>query len=142
MNIANFIFRLLHIHNLPTLIVLTPPCSPHTPSANFAHLFIDYVNSFDDCDNTSTNYTNFFTDCANTSVDSADTCVKSSLDLYIPNPSPLQLLFIDFLVICRSKINIMLTVRSSFYSSSFVFCIYGFCISQFSSSSCVSEFFT
>jgi hypothetical protein len=57
MNIANFIFQLLHICNLLTLFVLTPFCSPYTPSNDYAHLFADYENTFGD-------YMDFFADCA------------------------------------------------------------------------------
>jgi hypothetical protein len=39
MNVVDFISRLLHIINLPSLVVLTPPHLPYTPSANYAHLF-------------------------------------------------------------------------------------------------------
>jgi hypothetical protein len=65
MNVANFIFRLLHILNLPTLLVLIPFHSPYTPSINYAHLFVDYINSSIDCDNT-------FADCAHLSIDYAN----------------------------------------------------------------------
>ncbi len=41
MNAAYFIFRLLHICNLPTLVILTPPYSPCTPT-DYAHLFTNY----------------------------------------------------------------------------------------------------
>jgi hypothetical protein len=52
MNVIHFIFRLLQITNLPLLTVLIPPCLPCTPSTKCAHLFVDYVNSFDDYENT------------------------------------------------------------------------------------------
>jgi hypothetical protein len=54
----------------------------------------------------------------------------------------LQLLFIDLLIIYRSKINIVLTARSSICSSSFIICIYGFYISQSSFSFFILEFST
>jgi hypothetical protein len=111
--------------------------------ADYAHLSIECIDSSPNCDNTSTDCTNFFvdyanksSDCANTPndwvnihVDSVDTLDKSSLDLCISNPSLLQLLFKDLLVIYKLKINIMLTVGSSICFSSSVFCIYGFYIS-------------
>jgi hypothetical protein len=52
----------------------------------------------------------------------------------------LQLLLMNLLVIYRSKINIMLIVGSSIYSSSSILCIYGFFISQASSSSFILKF--
>jgi hypothetical protein len=94
MNTTNFIFQLLHIHNLPTLIVLIPLHSPCTPSIDFTHVFVDYVNSFYDCDNIHANCTNFYANCANKSNDCANTFVdltnthdRSSSNFYIPNPS-------------------------------------------------------
>ncbi len=57
MNIADFIFRLLHICNLPTLVV-TPTHLPCTPFANYTHLLAYYDNTFVDC-------TNFYVECAN-----------------------------------------------------------------------------
>jgi hypothetical protein len=49
---------------------------PYTPSANCAHLFVDYVNSFVDYEKTSadcidffTNYGNNYSDCMNKSDD-------------------------------------------------------------------------
>jgi len=94
MNVANFIFWLLHIRNLPTLFVLIPFHSPYTPSIDYAHLSTD-------CENTSTDYINFFAycahnyeDCANTlddqmnnSIDLINTPDISSLDRCIPNPT-------------------------------------------------------
>jgi hypothetical protein len=150
MNVANFIFRLLYITNLLSLDVLSdPPRSPCTPFVDCAHLSTDYVNSCSDYDNTfvdyinfSINYDNKYDDCVNTLndwvntiIDSADIPNISSLNLYIPNPSFLQLLIIDLLLIYRSKITIVLTVGSSICYSSSVFCI-----SPFSSSSFVSKF--
>ncbi len=90
-----FIFQLLHILNLLTLVVLTSLHSPCT-------LFVDYANKSDDCANT-------LNDWANNFVDSNDTLDILSLDFHIPNPSLLQLLLTDLLIIYRSKINIMLT---------------------------------
>jgi hypothetical protein len=99
MNVANFIFRLLHIRNLLTLFILTPFCSPYTPFTDYAHLSIE-------CENTSGNYIDFspdyahsFNDCANTCDDRANIVADStnmldisSLDLCIPNHALLQLL--------------------------------------------------
>jgi len=152
MNVVDFIFRLFHIVNFPFFVVLIPPSLPCTPSDDYAQSSTKTINSSTDCDHTFVKYTNFstdyankFDDCVNTLddqanivVDSVDTPNKSFSNLCIPNPSLLQLLLIDLLVICRSKINIMLTIRSSIY---FVLCICGFCISQSSNSSFISKLF-
>jgi hypothetical protein len=66
MNITNFLFQLFHICNLPTLVVLTPPRSPCTPSTDYAHLSVD-------CEDTSSDYINFSTDCANNFDDYVNT---------------------------------------------------------------------
>jgi hypothetical protein len=94
MNVANFIFRLFHIHNLPTLSVLTPFCLPCTPFVDYAQLTIECENIFGD-------FIDFFADCANTHDDQANTIIDladtpniSSLDIYIPNLALLQLLLI------------------------------------------------
>jgi hypothetical protein len=50
----------------------------------------------------------------------------------------LWLLLKDLWVICSSKINNMLTLGSSIYFSSSSHCIYGFYVTQFSSSTSVS----
>ncbi len=123
MNATNFIFQLLHMDNLPTLVVLTPPHSPYKLFGDNTHLFVNYVNSSIDCTTFFTNYVKKYYDCANNSTDLANTHDKSSSNLYIPNPSLLLLLFIVLLVICRSKINIVLTIGSSICSSSSVLCI-------------------
>ncbi len=60
MNATNLIFQLFHIPTLLTLVVLTPPYLPCTPSIDRAHLFVDCVNSLFDYDNTSVDYTDFF----------------------------------------------------------------------------------
>jgi hypothetical protein len=65
MNIADFIFQLLHIHNHPTFFVLIPLCSPYTPSINCAHLSTNYENTFGDYINFSTNYAHNSNDYAN-----------------------------------------------------------------------------
>ncbi len=87
-------FQLIHITNILMLIVLTPPCLPYTPFINCANLFANYVNSYIDYGNTSINCTNKFNDCVNTPDDrvnifddSPNTHGRSSLDLWIPNPS-------------------------------------------------------
>jgi hypothetical protein len=54
------------IRNLPTLVVLTPPRLPCTPSIDYTHLFVYY-------DNTSIDYIDFSTDCANKYDDSVNT---------------------------------------------------------------------
>ncbi len=73
MNIANFIFRLFHIPNLLTLAILTPPCLPCTPSYDCAHLFVDYVYSFANYDNKSTNCADFSADYAHKFYDWVNT---------------------------------------------------------------------
>jgi len=50
MNVTYFISWLLHIVNLLSLVILTPPRLPYIPFANCAHLFTSCVNSFADCD--------------------------------------------------------------------------------------------
>jgi hypothetical protein len=50
MNVIDFISWLLHIINLLSLVVLTPPRLPYIPFANCAHLFTSCVNSFAECD--------------------------------------------------------------------------------------------
>jgi len=79
MNIAEFIFQLLHIYNIRTLSILTPFHSPFTPFADYAYLFPNYKN-------TTSDYINSFVDLAN--------IIDISIDLYIPNLALLQLLFI------------------------------------------------
>jgi hypothetical protein len=66
MNIVDFIFRLLHICNLLKLSILTPFCPPYTPFVDFAHLFIDYENTFGDCTIFSIDSAHNFDDYANT----------------------------------------------------------------------------
>jgi hypothetical protein len=65
MNIADFIFRLLHIRNLLTLVVLTPTHLLYTPSANYTHLLAYYDNTFVDCIGFYVDYANKYDDCAN-----------------------------------------------------------------------------
>jgi hypothetical protein len=110
MNTTNFIFQLLHIFNLLTLVVLIPLHSPCTPFVDCAHLSTNCVNSYTNCDNTFVDYINFFIDCANksndcantlddwanTSIDSADTLDNLFLDMCFSNPSLLKLLFTNF----------------------------------------------
>jgi len=141
-NVADFIFWLLHIRNLLTLSLLTPLCLPCTPFVDCAHLSTD-------CDNTYGDYTNFFVDCAhnsddcantlndwvNTAIDSTDTLDISSLHLCIPNCALLQLLFIS-----KSKINTMFTIESMICFLSSTSFISGFYISHPSLSSFVLEF--
>ncbi len=94
MNVANFIFRLLHICNLPTLVVLTPTHLPCTPSINYTHLSTYNDNTFVDCTNFYVDCANKYDDCVNmpndwvkTIVDSIDTHDRSFSESYIPNPS-------------------------------------------------------
>jgi hypothetical protein len=124
MNATNFIFLLLHILNFLTLVILTPLRLPYAPSANYAHLLTNYGNKYNDCTNT-------FSDWLNISTHLANTLDRLFSDLYIPNPSFLQLLLMNLLIIYRLKINIVLTARSSICSSSSIFYIYGFYISTF-----------
>jgi hypothetical protein len=66
MDVIDLIFQLLHIFNLPSLVILTPLRSPYTPSVDYVHFFVDY-------DNTSINYTDFLTNRGNTYVDYSNT---------------------------------------------------------------------
>jgi hypothetical protein len=142
MNVAYFIIQLLHICNLLALYVMTPLCSPCTPSVDYAYLFTNYDNTFGDYIDFSTDCAHNFNDCANTLddrmnvvADSANMPNISSLDFNIPNLTVLQLLFI-----CRSKIKTMFTVESMIYSLSSTFFIYGFYISHLLLSSSMLEF--
>ncbi len=63
MNIVDFIFQLFHIHNLPTLFVLTPVCLPCTPSIDYANLSTNFENTFGDCTDFFTNYAHNSDDC-------------------------------------------------------------------------------
>jgi hypothetical protein len=132
MNVINFIFRFFHIRNLLTLCVPTPFHSPCTPSIDYAHLSTNCENTFGDCIDLSHDYT--LDDLVNTIVNSANMPDISFLDLYIPNPTILQLL-----LFYRSKIQIMFTIGSMIYSLFPTFFICGFCISHLSSSSFVLE---
>jgi hypothetical protein len=66
MNVAKFMFQLLHICNLLTISILTPLHSPCMLSTNYAHLFVDY-------ENTSGYYTDFFINYAHNFNDYANT---------------------------------------------------------------------
>jgi hypothetical protein len=132
MNVANFIFQLLHIHNLPTLYVLTPFCLPCTPFVDYAHLTTKCENTYGDCIDFFVNCANTHDDQTNTIIVLADTPNISSLDIYIPNLAPLQLL-----LIYRSKIKNVFTIGSMIYFLFSSFFICGFCISHLSLSSCV-----
>ncbi len=68
-NATNFIFQLIHIPNLLTLVVQTPLRSPCMPSTDYADLFVDYVNSSIDCGNTFANCIEIYVECANKSND-------------------------------------------------------------------------
>ncbi len=83
-NASNSIFQLVHNPNILMLIVLTPLHLPYMPSNDYAHLFVDYINSSVAYDNTSADYTNKSNDCTNTpddlaniSTDSVNTLDKS-----------------------------------------------------------------
>jgi hypothetical protein len=130
MNVANFIFQLLHICNRPTLNVPTPLHSPCTPSIDYAHLSTNYENTFGNYTNFSIDYAHNFDDCANipddrenTTTDSVDMLNIPFVDFYISKPTLIQLLFF-----CRLKMKTMFTIESviCFLSSSFFIC--GFCI--------------
>ncbi len=92
-NTLDSIFWLVHILNIPTLIVPISPCSSCRPSIDYTQLFADCVNSSANYDSTSTDYTNKSDDCMNTPNDWANTFansntpIKSSLDLCIANSS-------------------------------------------------------
>jgi hypothetical protein len=72
-NASIFIFLLVHIPNLPTLIVLTPPHLPCTPFVDHGHLWTNHVNSIVDYGNTPTNSIDFFIDYANKFNDRVNT---------------------------------------------------------------------
>jgi hypothetical protein len=69
MNVANFISWLLQITNLLLLVVLTPPHSPCTLFADYAHSSVDYVNSSANYDHTYANRVNLSDDYVNTPDD-------------------------------------------------------------------------
>jgi hypothetical protein len=76
MNVVDFIFRLLHICNHPTLSILIPFRSSCTLSINCAHLSIDYENTYGD-------YIDFFVDYAHNSNDCANTFNNEQILLLI-----------------------------------------------------------
>jgi hypothetical protein len=105
MKIADFIFQFLHIHNCPTLSVLTPFRLPYTFFADCSHLFIDCENTCGDYTNFSTNSNHNFDDCASTLDDWTNIIVDlvnisniSSVDFHIPN-----FVLLPLLLFCRSK---------------------------------------
>jgi hypothetical protein len=73
MDVTDFIFRLFHISNLPSLVVLIALRLPCTPFANCAHLSTNYVNSSTDYEKTSVDCTNFSIDCGNKFIDCINT---------------------------------------------------------------------
>jgi len=85
MNVANFIFQLLHIFKLLTLSVLTPLHLPYTPFVDYENTFCDYIDFFADCAHNYDNYANTPNDWVNTVADSTDMPDISSLNLIIPN---------------------------------------------------------
>jgi hypothetical protein len=94
MDVANFIFRLLHIFNLPSLAILTPLHTPYTPSIDYAHLstncvnsYVDYIDFSIDCGNKSDDYVNMPNDWANIIIDSTNNFDILSSNIRIPNPS-------------------------------------------------------
>jgi hypothetical protein len=94
MNVAYFIFWLLHICNLLTLSILTPLHLPYTPSIDCAHLSVNSENTIDDCTEFSANYAHNFDDFANIldewkniDVDLINLFDISFKNLYIPNPT-------------------------------------------------------
>jgi hypothetical protein len=132
MNVTDFIFRLLHIYNLPTLFILTPLHFPCTPFTDCAHLSVNYKNTLGDSTDFSVDYAHNYNDCANirddrTNIvfDSVDTLDISSFNFCIPNLALLQLL-----LIYKSKIKIVFIVKSMIYFLSLTFFMYGFCISH------------
>jgi hypothetical protein len=94
MDVIDLIFQLLHIFNLPSLVILTPPHSPYTPSIDYVHFFVNRVNSYVDCDNTSTNYTDFFTDCGNTYVNYSNT-PKDWVNIIVDSTETLEISSLD-----------------------------------------------
>jgi len=70
MNTLDFIYRLFHIPDLLTLVVLIPPrhhvlANCANSSTNNVNSFVDYYNTFANYIDTSTNYANKSNDCAN-----------------------------------------------------------------------------
>jgi hypothetical protein len=135
MNIIDFIFWILHIHNRLTLSVLIPLRLPYTPSIN-------YENTSNDCTKFLVDHAHNSNDCASTPDDQMNIVANSSnmpdissVDFYIPNLVLLQLLFF-----WRSKIKIVFTIGSIIYYLSSSFFNYGFYSWNPSSSSCVSKF--
>jgi hypothetical protein len=126
MNVTNFIFQLLHIHNLPTLSILTPFCLPYTPSIDCAHLSTEY-------ENTSSHYTNLSPNCAHNSNDCVN-ILNDRTNIIVDSTDMLNL----SLNLC--KIKIVFTNRFVICSLLLTFFICGFYISHLSSSSYVSEF--
>jgi hypothetical protein len=130
MNVIDFIFQLLHIRNLLTLFVLTPLHSPYTPFVDYAHLYANYENTFNDCINfsidyalNSNDYVNTLDDRVNIAVNLANIPNISSLNFCIPNPTLMQLL-----LFCKLKIKIVFIIRFVIYfylhHSSFVVSIF------------------
>ncbi len=54
-----------HLYS-PYIRCTTPPCLPYTPSTDYPHLYVNYVNSSANCIDFSTNCANKFDDCVNT----------------------------------------------------------------------------
>jgi hypothetical protein len=127
MNVTNFIFQLLHIHNLSTLSILTPLHSPYTRFVDCAHLSDDYENASSHYTNLSPDYAHNFNDYVNSFNDRANNIIDS---IDTPNISSLHL----------CKIKTMFTIMFVIYSLFSTFFICGFCISHPSSSSSMPEF--
>ncbi len=82
-NALDSIFRLIHIPNVPMLIILIPPYLLFMLFVDYGHLFVDCVNSSIDYDNTSANYTNKYDDYVNTPDDLANTSANLAYTLNI-----------------------------------------------------------
>jgi len=82
MNLTNFIFWLLHIHNHPTLSILIPLHSPYTPFVDYKNTFSDYIDFFANCAHNSDDYANTPNDLANIVGDSINTPDISSINFW------------------------------------------------------------
>jgi len=67
------------------------------------------------------NCVNMLGDWANTTTNQINTLEISSSNLWILNPSLLQLLLMDLILVCKLKINIVFTTGSWIYFSSVIF---------------------
>jgi hypothetical protein len=139
-NTSDLIYQLLCKSNPRKLVVLTPHCSPYTPRANcdYVNTSNDYINTFANFVDKSINYAHTSNNCVNTSVDSIDARNTPTLDVCILDSSLLQLSFNDYFVIWSSKVNTILTLKSSIHYSSLLAHICGCYFTHSPSSTSVS----